>query len=321
MRATGSASEVHLIGGAVLDEVCVRGVVIPDGQIGGFSGALTNSGVLAVAPSGGQSTLFAPAVEGGFLIGDGGMDDCVRLGGQTTARLGDFGGFFQNAANHRIDGAGVVFGGFENRGVIEAKAGANGQLIITLPGRKLNAGVLAARGSGILRLIDVVSQSHTGRIESQDGGLILVAANVTGTGGMRTVGGMIRFENVSVQLANCIQTCPPHDPAVAGGIEILGSTITANTPRAPNDLDMAGGVVSLALSSTVTLAGPVRLCPPPGKTAALTINDSAFSCGDWFQCEGGSYRLRWGRSLLTAISCLRIRRVVRSAATGVHRCG
>jgi hypothetical protein len=171
VRTIGDHSEVHLIGGAELVDVCVQGVVVPDGQIGSFSGTIENAGTLRVAPDGLEDTLLAPGLAGGILSGDGGDDDRVRLGGESVALLGDFDSSFANASNHVIDGAGIIFGEVTNDGIIEANSAAGEHLIISPPGEKTNNGSFRATSGGTLE----------------------VAGSVGGTGAYAADNGMIKL--------------------------------------------------------------------------------------------------------------------------------
>ncbi len=59
-RTIGTNSEIHLIGGTELVDVCVQGVVVPDGQAASFTGTIVNEGVLNVAPGGAAPTFLSP---------------------------------------------------------------------------------------------------------------------------------------------------------------------------------------------------------------------------------------------------------------------
>jgi hypothetical protein len=222
-RTIGPNSEIHLIGGAELVDVCVEGVVVPDGQAGGFAGRITNSGRLRIAPGGTAFSVLAPIGIDEMLEGNGGGDDCVTLGGQSAARLGDFKSAFTNAASHQIDGAGIIFGGLANEGAIVANHPAGQHLILFPPGVKTSAGILSAAGGGVLRI--AAAMDSTGTIVALTGGTVLVNQPVGGTGSFATGGGSLR---------------------VAPGVAIAGFTL----------MGTAGGLVEMQGSSTATLSGP-----------------------------------------------------------------
>jgi hypothetical protein len=172
-RTFGAAAAIHLIGGAELVDVVVSGVVVPDGQNGNFSGIITNEQLILVGRTGSAITNLASA--DGTLMGiDDTDEECLRLSGTATARLGDFLGSFTNAGNHIIDGSGIIFGGFDNDGMIRANNPAFGQeLILFPPGIKTSSGVLTATDGGTLRVAaDVYG---TGCVEAFDGRIIVSA--------------------------------------------------------------------------------------------------------------------------------------------------
>jgi len=239
-RTQGDHSEIHLIGGAELRDVCVQGVVVPDGQVGSFSGTITNAGTLKVAPNGLRDTLLVPGPLGGVLAGNGGGDDRVRLGGQFAARLGDFKSSFTNASDHIIDGAGIVFGEVRNDGTIDANKDNGEHLIVFPPGTKINNHVLRASGSGVLRIEDTVFQTADGVIAATGHGVVELNSDVTGTGEFFVYGCGVTARG------GCT---PPPKLRVADGVSVIGATLTISDE----------GVVEVAGSATLGLDGPVTI--------------------------------------------------------------
>ncbi|MFQ5491706.1 MAG: hypothetical protein ACE5GE_13390, partial [Phycisphaerae bacterium] len=238
-----SGAAIHLIGGAELVGVSVRGVVVPDGQVGNFSATIVNEGVLKVAPSGTDTTLLAPnTLAGGTLSGNGGNDDCVRLGAQANALLGNFKSTFTNAANHAIDGAGIIFGGVINDGVIEANHAGGEHLILFSPGFKQNNNLMRATGTGVLRVEDAVSQSAAGLVEAVAGGTVVVNGSVTGQGGFRST------LPCTVPVAGR-RGCTPPLLQVSDGASLAGATLQAD----------GTGIVEVQGSAAITLTGAVTI--------------------------------------------------------------
>ncbi len=262
-RTIGANSEIHLIGGAELIDVCVEGVIVPDGQAGGFAGTIINSGRLGIAPAGAAFAVLAPMGSNETLEGDGGDDDSVTLGGQAAARLGDFKAAFTNAANHRIDGAGIIFGGMTNMGVVDANRADAQHLIIFPPGLKVNDGMLRATNGGVLRIAD----------------------NITGSGNILAMGGrVIVVPGVSV-LCDDIDVPPGSVSHLDIGVSPPGAaTVTAS------NLNITGGIVNIAGGSIVTLTGTASVCPaasPPGSVAELHLNNATLNAGNLDICDGG----------------------------------
>ncbi len=222
-RTIGTNSEIHLIGGAELEDVCVQGVVVPNGQAASFTGTIVNEGVLRVAPDGPALTFLSPSQDSAILSGNGGGDDCVRLGGQSAARLGDFKLAFTNASNHRIDGTGIVFGGVTNEGLIEANHEGGGHLILFPPGEKTNHGTLRASGNGVLRIDDVVTQSSTGRIEAVGGGVVNVNSAVEGSGTHLAQGGMLSLADGSSVHGTSLDIRSAKNDGPRGIVEVSGN--------------------------------------------------------------------------------------------------
>jgi len=168
-RTIGQNSEIHLIGGAELVDVCVDGVVIPDGQTGAFSGTVTNDGIMSVR---GRTldTRLDPRSADAVLEGGG----CVQLTSQSFSRLGDFKASFTNSKTHRIEGGGLVYGGMINNGTLRADLPGQ-HLILSPPGNKRNDGLFLATGGGTLRLADDVSGS--GRFQALGGTILLNPAD------------------------------------------------------------------------------------------------------------------------------------------------
>jgi len=173
----GDQSEIHLIGGAELVDTCVSGVVVPDGQAGRFSGIVTNDDVLTVRGTS-INTRLEPAGPQAVLEGTG----RVQVTNASFARLGDFKETFTNGSQHRIEGAGIVFGGLINQGIMEAQI-PDQPLILLPPGRKQNNGQFRASNGGILRISDSVigagellAQGGTIQLRSADENAIVVRA-------------------------------------------------------------------------------------------------------------------------------------------------
>jgi hypothetical protein len=186
VRSVGEFSEVHLIGGAVLENVCVDGVVVPDGQSGGFAESVRNRGILEVGPFARTPTWMYPASEGATLDGvEGGPEECVRLGGEETAMLGWRQFSFVNGPNHVIDGAGDVLGGFSNLGTVRANRQGE-KLTLSNPGPKRNENLFEAVAGGILTLADDVEGSGDYRAA---GGVIQLA----GKDGVAVCGDLLRI--------------------------------------------------------------------------------------------------------------------------------
>ncbi len=288
-QTSGTNSEIHLIGGAELVDVCVQGIVVPDGQAAAFAGTIVNSGILRVAPDGAALTFLAPASVGGTLTGDGDHDDCVRLGDESFAHLGDFESSFTNAENHRLDGKGIIFGSLKNEGLIEANDEDGQRLLLAAPGCKDNSGKMCACKGGLLAIASKITQTRTGLIEAKEGGTALVTAPIKGEGGMLAQGGTIRFESTTASFAKCIEE--PPGVFNQSRIEVIDSVITVDTPGAANNMNVKGGVFQAAQASSVSIAGPVTVCPDDPRHHALILvedADSAFLAGQFASCAGGT---------------------------------
>jgi len=215
-RTIGDQSEIRLIGGAELADVCIGGVVVPDGQNGGFQGDITNEDVATVAGVT-ASTNLAPTVSSPELAVVNGSEfriGKIRLLRRPFSKLGDAKSAFTNGNYHRIEGAGIVIGGLTNNGVVSANV-LNDELVISTPGRKINNSVFEAMDGGTLRIADAVEgtspnctfldQSECGdllatggaiRIVPTEGSMTILAKNVmvagmTGSGfrGLFTLAG------------------------------------------------------------------------------------------------------------------------------------
>ena len=186
LETIGPAAEIHLIGGATLDDAEVKGVVVPDGQSGAFSDQVILNGSLQVAPGDRAFTLFTADGPSARLAGNGGGDDSVTLGSESYALMGGFVNGFTNNAGSRIDGTGLIFGDLVNHGVIEANQ-PDRQLSLLSFGEKTNgaSGVLSARSGGILNVQAEVSGG--GLLIADHDGVVEVAANLIGNASM---GGM-----------------------------------------------------------------------------------------------------------------------------------
>lgn len=150
IETVGEHSEIHLIGGATLVDTQIAGVVVPDAQTGRFEGTVINNGVIRVL--GEHATSRLEPCNGAPVLGGHGV---LRLTSQENSHLGDFKTGFVNAVDHTIAGAGIVFGGLENLGVIRADQ-QDGALIITAPGQKVNHGRLEVAQGATLRIHDDV---------------------------------------------------------------------------------------------------------------------------------------------------------------------
>ncbi len=287
-RTIGASSEIQLIGGAELVDVCVQGVVVPDGQTGGFAGTITNNGVLAVAPNGQGTTLLAPALDGtGVLEGNGGGDDCVRLGGQTAAQLGNFKSTFTNASNHAVDGAGIIFGGMTNEGLLHANMPGQ-DLILFPPGVKTNNGEARASGGGTLRISTNVVGAGT---YNADGGTIRLAPNggsasISGSAMNVTSGGVVQTEegaDITLTAAVTIDSGGTYQGAAGPS-----GTLSAASASVFGDGDGGQMLLTDAMSADISgltlidgTAGPclgfARGCTPPILRAAGSATVSAAS--------------------------------------------
>jgi hypothetical protein len=253
VRTIGDHSEIHLIGGAELHDTCIEGVVVPDGQIGSFSGMIENTGTFGVAPGGSEDSWLVPGATGGVLSGNGGDDDRVRLGGEFVALLGDFDSSFTNAGNHTIDGAGIIFGGVTNDGVIEANNFAAERLIISAPGPKVNNGLFRASGGGTLQIESIVEGNGS---YIADGGTVTLAP----------YGGAASIAGSSLDVFNGGVVNVREDAAITlSGQVLIGA---AGTYQADPE---ATGEVSTALT-----AGSLTIMegPPGGQPGAMLLTDS-----------------------------------------------
>jgi hypothetical protein len=261
-RTIGTNSEIHLIGGAELVNVDIQGVVVPDGQAGAFGGIITNSGDLRVAPSGLLITLLTPIGTDGVLQGNGGNDDRVHLGGQTSARLGNFTSSFTNASSHKIDGAGFIFGGFTNDGTVQANISGQ-HLVLSPPGDKTNNGTMQAIGDGVLRIAD----------------------DVGGNGSLLTEGGTILVVSGVAVVCDDIDVPPGSVSHLDIGVNPAGpATVSAST------LSISGGIVTINNGSTVNISGIVTICPAlslPSAVAELHVNQSTLNAESLDVCPGG----------------------------------
>ncbi|MGD2111413.1 MAG: choice-of-anchor Q domain-containing protein, partial [Phycisphaerae bacterium] len=242
---TTDGGEIHLIGGAELQDVEVDGVLVPNGQTGAFSGSVFNKGLLEVGRGGPEGALFRPDGQENNLAPGGGdcssPDNCVvRLGGQTTAMLGNFKLPFVNETDHKIEGAGVIFGEMTNNGKIHANR-AGEQLILFPTGPKSNNGDLMATADATLRIADAVYQSGTGRIRSHTVcGSVLIEAPVTGEGSFLASGS-------TAKRGGCVP--PPAQMSISTGLSTEGSTLRVTD----------GALVEFEASSTMALAQTMEI--------------------------------------------------------------
>ncbi len=303
VRTSGDFSEVHLIGGAELIDVCVRGVVVPDGQAGAFGGDITNSGVLRVAPNNGSFTVLAAIGADGMLQGDGPVatfdqiNDCVTLGGQASARLGDFKSSFTNAANHRIDGAGIVFGGLTNQGLVLANHAGAQHLILFPPGEKRNDGLFKAEGRGVLRIeSDVVGSGAfaaqaTAATTTTQPAEIRIRAHLTedppgSSGGFSVRGGEVRAgrPNVHLIVFNCGPIVVEPDVVPMALFDSNNSTISgASGWTIGNPAAKGSATFNLVNQSVGVVNGTVRI----RSNGVLNINNSSLTAQDLIIEPGG----------------------------------
>lgn len=263
LRTIGTNSEIHLIGGAQVVDVNVEGVVVPSGQTGSFAGQVINDGVLEVGPGGNLVAFFLPGFGGATLNGNGGGDDCVRLGGRFAARLGDAKASFENAANHIIDGAGTIDGSMVNHGTIRANnPGLNEQLILLANGLKTNTGTMVATNGATLRIDGLVNQNATGVIETVGSGQVLIRGDVTGNGTMRSTGPCTgAFRGCTPPILVRIEASAIAESAVIqaldfGRIELAGSSQS----NVSSLIEVSGGVLDAVSSNALGLvAGGVNL--------------------------------------------------------------
>lgn len=219
VRALGPSSEIHLIGGAELVDSCAEGVVVPDGQTGRFSGTVLNDNVLRIDGVS-DTTRLEPGIGNPVLAGGG----CVRLTSQAFSRLGDFKNSFTNAPDHRIEGAGIVFGGLTNLGTVQADV-PNEQLILFPPGQKRNDGEFRASDGGMLRI--AVTIVGNGTYFADHGTILLgVAGEATSLSGSQlTAGGNCSHpglvevtEEATVELSGSVSV------GLGGAVSLLGTS-------------------------------------------------------------------------------------------------
>ncbi|MBI3834153.1 MAG: hypothetical protein HY287_07475 [Planctomycetes bacterium] len=309
-RTVGAHSEIHLLGGAELVNVCVSGAIIPDGHTGRFSETIRNDQIFTVAAQD-LTTSLEPGTDQAVLDGVG----SVVLARQDTARLGDFQKSFTNSASHHIEGAGIVFGGMINNGTINANH-AGEELIVSPPGIKSNDGLLTATDGGALRIVGSVSgagayQAARGTIivsGEQDAVLVSASsmevlgsisspgmlsitgvnatASVAGTATVRGSGSFAVDDGAALQVGgdlvlNDAQTTQCHCLAPASACNVAGG-------QTPPILKIRGAATA---SIAANLLLPQRATVQVGSAAAMTLAgnfDNAMTqpdCFDWI--DGG----------------------------------
>jgi len=265
-RTEGDHSEIHLIGGAELVNVCVDGVVVPDGQTAAFSGTVTNDDVLTIRGVTANTQLGPTTTDA--VLDSSTETGRVALTSQMHARLGDFKSAFTNAAKHKIVGAGVIFGGMTNEGLVNADL-AGEELIVFPPGGKTNNGTFKASNGGMLRLS--ASVNGTGSY-SAEGGTIRVRpdgrqASLRGRtleilhGDHGQPGTFEVAENATVEFTETVVIGPggtyqPDPTQLSGPVaaSLTAGSLTILPGQSPGEL---GGTLILAESMSATILGDV----------------------------------------------------------------
>ncbi len=290
VRTTGDHSEIHLIGGAELVDVCIEGVVVPDGQTGQFSGVISNDDVLKVEGKNLTSILMPTtlAPEDAVLDGQG----VLRMTDEMNSWVGDFFGAFTNEASHAIEGAGILFGGITNEGTIHANVSGQ-ELTLFPPGDKVNNGLLQATNGGTLIIDDHVTGS--GSLLAQEGTILVyasISADPSGAGvlSLVAIGGIIHIEEedegVSVDGDGPIIVLP----SSAGLIEVIGaSLINASSWTVGNDQVGPGMTATMRLIDNAVglVNGPVLI----DRNGILIVTDASLTATDLVLESGASLSL------------------------------
>lgn len=277
-RTVGTHSEIHLIGGAELDGVSVQGVIVPDGQSAVFSNTITNRGTILIAPSGVNLAVLAPSDAGGTLTGNGGGDDALVLGGQTVANLGSFESNFTNAASHRLEGTGVIFGGMTNDGVVRANVPGK-RINLFPPGDKTNTAgaVMQASVGGVLRLADSVTNAGTiqatGQATATQPSTVLIEDTQRNDGIIRAdLGGIVNI--------NAAITGGGRLVANDSGTINVRANITDDTPASDSGFSTQGGNITVGFSAIRLIVledGPGTVdppAPPAAGASAVSISNA-----------------------------------------------
>ena len=168
----GAALEDVIVEGNVgkRDDPMLQTIVVPNGQSGIISQTITNEGVIAVGELGESTpTFLIPSPLMGVTLSTVSGNGRVEMK-NTFARLGDFTGVVTNGPGHHIDGAGIIFGGLVNYGVIRAN----------MPGQEL-------------QLFPFGTQINDGSFIATNGGLLRISTEIGGTGGYTADNGTIKL--------------------------------------------------------------------------------------------------------------------------------
>lgn len=237
------SSEVRLIGGAELVNVCIEGangLIVPNGQNGAFQGRITND-TLALIEGISVPTAFVSTVADARLatLEGGGR---IQLSSRLFSRLGDVKGAFTNGPGHQIEGAGVILGGLVNQGVIQANVSSD-ELVITGPGTKESE-------------IDSF-------LEASLGGTLRLADSLSGAAQLCAQGGAIRL-------------VPIDDPVVVHAIYLeVGAARSLSSPcrRDDSDAHMIASALTMAANTRLLIEGSVVVGPHGAFRADRTMAD------------------------------------------------
>lgn len=263
-RTIGDHSEIHLIGGAELIGTCILGVVIPNGQNGGFRGVITNDATTIVAGVEAQ-TSFVPTVAVANLaqLQGGGS---VRLLSRQYSQLGRPKSAFTNGSQHSIEGAGIVTGGLTNNGIVRGNVPSD-ELVISAPGRKINNNLIHAADGGTLRIADDVegagnlfAEGGVIRILPTEGLTVISATNLTvegaaGRPGVLTLGNnsILSALQLNIGLGGAMRA----DREALDGLNIPASVQVGN-------VDLHSGGMSLTQSMSMTVVSALLIRPDKG---------------------------------------------------------
>jgi len=206
--------QVQLIANAEIVGTCVDGVVVPDGQRGGFRGDILNDAIATVAGRTLTTTLASTVGDpnNARFIGTG----SIRLLHQSYSVLGDANGAFTNGSGHAIEGAGIVKGVLVNNGVISANA-------------------------------DRVNHSLPG---ATSGGTLWIAGNVGGSGELTAAGGTLRVAPTGIAMTVSTGSVQISDTsALAPGEQSLKSSLQMGAgvtmmAAAPMDIGPNGSFIA-----------------------------------------------------------------------------
>ncbi|UCF34760.1 MAG: FG-GAP repeat protein [Phycisphaerales bacterium] len=283
-QTIGDSSEIHLIGGAELVDVCVQGVVVPDGQTGQFGGTISNDDVFTIAGDT-LTTILQPSTFGAVLAGVG----RVQMTDEENAWLGDFFGSFTNLASHHIEGAGIIFGGVINEGTIRANVPGSELAILTFESM-INDGLLSAEDGGTLVIeSDVIG---SGSLLAQ-GGSILVYGDMTedppggGLMSLTAIGGTISIGGGSDHVSVLGDGPVIVEPSSAGLIEVIGASLINASSWTIGDEQTGpdkAATLSLLDDSVGLVNGPLLVRP----NGTLSISTSSLDAVDCFLEAGAT---------------------------------